>query len=132
MKKILLLTISILTLTVVIAKAGNPIPSFNVPVNNQAVFTEDPSGDNNPPLYEKRDMNVQNGTAGSHRPIGHGNGTISVYVYRVDHSITLGPFTIPYGESIDVKIDGGRWGVSTITGFRDVVSVWTSDVKHQR
>ena len=124
MKKILLLTISILMVTVVIAKAGNPIPSYNVPVTDKAIFTEDPSNGTNPPIYEKRDMNVQNGTAGSHMPIGPGVATINVYVYRLDRSIILGPFAIPYGQNIDVPIDGASWGVSAITDIPTTISVW--------
>jgi len=44
MKKILFLVISIMIITVVWAKAENPIPSYNVPLKNQATFQEDNSG----------------------------------------------------------------------------------------
>jgi len=128
MKKILFLTVSILVLSGFIAKAGNPIPSFNVLVTNNAMFSENPGnpGGHNPPLDEKRDMNVQNGTGGTHAPVGLGTATLTVYVYRTDHSIVQGPFYISFGQAIDVPIDGYPWAVAVTTDFPAAVSVWST------
>ncbi len=121
-KKILLLTISILMVTAAFAKAGNPIPSYNVVVSNSAYFQEESS---TPGCYspsdERRDMNISNDTPGN-GPIG--SGGIIVYVYRLDQSIVLGPFLVHAGETFSVKIDGYPWGVITQTTEPTLVSVW--------
>jgi hypothetical protein len=128
MKKILLLTISILMVTAVFAKvkAGNPIPSYNVPVTNKAYFQEDNASImNNIPTDEKRDMNISNDTPGN-KPSGYGYGTLQVIIYRLDQSIVLGPFFIPLGETLTVPIDGGRWGVAAQAEDPTLMSVWTT------
>jgi hypothetical protein len=128
MKKIIILSISILLVSTVFArrvKADNPIPSFNVPVTNTASFQEQVTGPSNyVPTDEKRDMNVENG-AGGNRPV-QGNGAITVYVYRVDHSVILGPFIVSPGQTIRVTIDGYRWGVYAQTENPTIMSVWTN------
>jgi hypothetical protein len=129
MKKILFLAISILMVTAVFAKvkAGNPIPSYNVPVTGLAYFQENNlSTSINAPSDEKRDMNVSNdGSA------GNGNGPegsfISVYIYRLDQSVILGPFVIPNGKTLTVTIDEYRWGIYTQTNNQTYISVWTND-----
>ena len=128
MKKILLLTISILMVTAVFArvKAGNPIPSYNVPVMNKAYFQEDNASImNNIPTDEKRDMNISNDTPGN-KPGGYGFGTLQVIIYRLDQSIVLGPFFIPLGQTLTVPIDGDRWGVAAQAQDPTLMSVWTS------
>jgi len=130
MKKILLLTISILMVTAVFAKvkAANPIPSYNVPVANNAYFQENNSIlGNYDPSKEKRDMNVSNdGTAGNgNGPVG-GGSSIAVYIYRLDQSVKLGPFIIPAGETLTIPIDLNQWGVYTQTNNPTNVSVWTN------
>ncbi len=129
MKKILLLTISILMVTAVFAKKGraeNPIPSYNVPVFSKSYFQEDNAKPSNySPSDEKRDMNVSNdGSAGGNRP---GSSAIEVYVYRLDGAIVLGPFVIPAGETRAIQIDGYHWGVGVRADSPTFISVWTSD-----
>lgn len=126
MKKILLLTISILIVSAAFAKAGNPIPSFNVPISNSAVFQEDNGGlgTTNFQTDERRDMNVSNDSPGS-KPAGNGSGVIQVIIYRVDQSIVLGPFTIKPGETLTIPIDGDAWGVAAQTDGTAFMSVWT-------
>lgn len=127
MKKIFLLTISILMVTSVFAKvkAANPIPSFNVPVIDKAYFQEDKSASGGYGLsMEKRDINVSNdGSA------GNGNGPVStalsVYIYCLEESIVLGPFIVPPGETLTVPIDGNSWGVFAQTNNPTIISVWT-------
>jgi hypothetical protein len=131
MKKIFLLTVSILMVTLAFAKAGNPIPSYNVPVSNKDYFMEGTSTLNGyAPCDEKRDMNVSNDTPGSNPILAGGfstsKGNIAVFVYRLDMSITLGPFIIAPGQTLKVRIDGYPWGVSTETNAPGFVSVWTT------
>jgi len=124
-RKILVLTFSLLMVTAVFAKAkaGNPIPSYNVMVPNSAYFQEQ-AVCSTPGWYspEKRDMNISNDTPGN-RPIG--TGEMIVYVFRLDGAVTLGPFMVYSGETLSVKIDGNAWGVSTQTNQPSLVSVWT-------
>jgi len=126
MKKILFLTISLLMITAVFAKvrAANPIPSFSVLLTDQATFQEDPSIPISSNLIlEKRDMNVSND--GSPLSDGPGTPTITVYIYRLDRSVILGPYTISVGARISVPIDGNRWGVYAQTNSPTMISVWT-------
>ncbi len=130
MKKIILLTISILIVTITFAKAGNPIPSYNAPISNRDYFVEAqsiPTGVD--PSKEKRDMNVSNDTPGSKSFIQGGfssiQDNIAVYVYRLDNTIVLGPYMIAPGETVTVGIDGNLWGVYTQTSGLAFVSVWT-------
>jgi len=130
MKKIFLLTISILMVTAVFAKAqgANPIPSYNVPVENKAYFQENNSILGNYDLSkEKRDINVSNdGSAGNgNGPVG-GGSSIAVYIYRLDQSVKLGPFIVPAGETLTIPIDVYQWGVYTQTNNPTNVSVWTN------
>ena len=135
MKKILLLTISILMVTLTFAKAGNPIPSYNVPISNKDYFVENNSMlTGYAPCDEKRDMNVSNDSPGSSPILAGGfsssKGDIAVYVYRLDLSIFLGPFIIGPGETLKVGIDGSLWGVSTQTSAPAFVSVWITGGHH--
>ena len=132
MKKIIFLAISIFMVSAVFAKPGNPIgkpenpiPSFNFLLKNKAYFQETNSVNNNIVLKpEKRDMNVSNDTPGN-KPIGFGGSDgITVYVYRLDQSITLGPFIVHSGETLTVPIDGKPWGVYADTHHQSVISVW--------
>ena len=128
MKKIFLLTISILMVTAVFAqvKAANPITSYNVPVANKAYFQENNSilGNYNP-NKEKRDMNVSNDGSGGNKNVPE-SSAVTVYIYRLDQSVKLGPFIIPAGETLTIPIDVNQWGVYTQTNNPTNVSVWTN------
>ena len=128
MKKIFLLTISILMVTAVFAKAqgANPIPSYNVPVENKVYFQENNSilGNYNP-NKEKRDMNVSNDGSGGNKNVPE-SSAVTVYIYRLDQSVKLGPFIIPAGETLTIPIDLNQWGVYTQTNNPTNVSVWTN------
>ena len=129
MKKIFLLTISILMVTAVFAKAkaANPIPSYNVPVIDNAYFQENkliPS--NYDPSKERRDMNVSNDGSGGNKNVPE-SSAVTVYIYRLDQSIVLGPFIVPAGETLTLQIDGNRWGVFAQTNKPTNISVWTND-----
>ena len=116
-------------ITVVWAKAENPIPSYNVPLKNQATFQEDNSGlgsVNHDLSKEKRDMNVSNAPGGKKELIGFGTATIIVYVYRLDRSVILGPYAVHAGQTISIPIDEGLWGVYAETTDPTYISVWTN------
>jgi hypothetical protein len=136
MKKILLLTISILIVTAAFARRGNPIPSYNVPVSNNAYFQESISISLNGGVPdEKRDMNVSNdGSAGNgNSPVTGENGLpaagdeIIVKIFSATENIILGPYVIPAGKTLNVQIDGSNWGVIVSTKSPTYVSVWTND-----
>ncbi len=127
MKKIFLITISILMVTAVFAKAkaANPIPSYNVPVSGSIFFQENNDHPGNyDPSKERRDINVSNDGSGTNRPE---SSVLTVYIYRLDQSIILGPFFVTAGETLTVPIDGYHWGVFTQTNSPTYVSVWTND-----
>jgi hypothetical protein len=129
MKKILFLTISILIVTVVFAKAGNPIPSYNILVTGKAYFQEDNSSLNsNGPIDAKRQVTVSNdGSPATNGPIIIGGSSMVVYIYRLDNSIVLGPFVISETQTITVPIDGSSWGVYAETNSPTLISVWMND-----
>jgi len=124
MKKIFLLTISILMVNIVFAKTGNPIPSYNFLLTSNATFQENNPGgpvNYNHPSDEKRDMDVTNGASGN-GPTG--GCSIVVYIYRLDNSIVLGPYSVPSGQTLTVPIDGNAWGVAVSTNSPTYISVW--------
>jgi hypothetical protein len=128
MKKILLVAVLMLMVSVVFAQSTNPIPSYNVYVTGQSLFVDNGaslSTTNNQILSaEKRDMNVENSGGGSNKP---GDGSIIVVViYRLDRSIVLGPYFVPSGQNINVPIDNSPWGVAVVANSGDFVSVWTN------
>ncbi len=124
MKKIILLSISILMMTAVLAKGQNPIPSYNVPVSKVAVFSEVSTPGGLGFKDEKRDVNVSNGPSGN-RPI-QASPTLIVYIYRLDNTQVLGPFEVGYGQTITVTIDDESWGVRAETDALTYMSVWTN------
>ena len=127
MKKIILLTVSILMVTVVFGQTPNgssqmPIPSYNVPVTGRALFVGNTTNINNNQalIAEKRDMNVSN-EGGGNGPVG---GTMTVYITRVDQSIVLGPYSIGAGQTISVPIENSPWDVIMVTSQTTLVNVW--------
>ena len=127
MKKILFFTILILIVSVVVVKAGNPIPSYNIPVTDKAYFQEDNSSLNiNGPYNGKRQINVSNdGSPATNGPIG--GSPITVYIYRLDNSIFLGPFVISEKQTLTIAIDENLWGVYAEPNSPTIISVWTND-----
>ena len=127
MKKILLVAVLMLMVSVVFAQGAYPIPAYNVYVTGQFLFTDNGailSTTNNQPLSaEKRDMNVENSGGGTNKP-SDGSGIV-VVIYRLDRSIVLGPYFVPSGQNINVPIDSSPWGVTVSAKTGDFVSVWT-------
>jgi hypothetical protein len=128
MKKIIILAISLLMVTAATLRASTPIviPSYNVPIYEKTLFMEPASnvvssvnGNN---MDEKRDMNIQNSGGGTYAP---GGSVIEIYIYRLDDMKKLqGPFFIPEGEKISVRIDHQEWGVTADPSAPTTVSVW--------
>ncbi len=131
MKKIFLLAVSILMVTLTFGQTVDPIPSYNVLVTGKANFTDNStiSTTGTQPLnYEKRDVNVSSDGGGSNTPSGGGSGSpIVVYVYTLDRTVVLGPFFVPSGQTLTVPIDQNAWGVLVGDDSPTYVSVWEDD-----
>jgi hypothetical protein len=122
MKKLFALVVFLLSFTATFAV--NPIPSYETPCSGTCYFIESASSIGTGTLTdERREMNVESS-----------NPTLSpttqevavVYFYRLDGTRVLGPYYLPQGGFLNVKIDGKPWGVSIRCSSTFVVSVWSS------
>jgi hypothetical protein len=124
MKKFLLVTV-ILILFAGITQGYSqtlptyPIPSFNVVVNGDALFRENAHSLNSPPAREKRDVNVEVKSAS-----GSMNCQATVWVYSLDHTTVLGPYTVNCGATLTVGIDEREWGVLVESDDDIIVDIW--------
>lgn len=122
MKKILLLTVSILMVSVTFGQF--PIPSFNVPVTGKAYFvtanTININGTGQSLIAEKRDVNVTN-DGGGNGPTG---GSLIFFVTCATQPIVLGPYSVGAGQTVSVPIDQNQWNVSMFTSQTTMVDVW--------
>jgi hypothetical protein len=125
MKKLLLISVLVCLAGLNQIFAANPIPSFNVLVTGRATFQEStkPIG-RIIPGKERRMMNIQTSTASPTN--GVANSIISATVYRLDGTLTLGPYYIVCGQSLVVGVDDKPWGVIVLTGVPAKFSVWAS------
>ncbi|NCA75639.1 MAG: hypothetical protein EOM90_04835 [Alphaproteobacteria bacterium] len=122
MKKVLIPVFVIMMVLVV--KAVNaqviptyPIPSFNVKVIGYANFRQDYHS-NSKSTREKRNVQVNITSA---NPYGC---TATVWIYSLDHTTVLGPFTVTCGQTLTVPIDDRQWGVLVESEEEVVVDVW--------
>jgi hypothetical protein len=102
--------------------AQYPIPSYNVPVNPTAAFIDQtitPALTKDAPM-EKRRVGVQ----ASHTSPDSTSNRVTVYVFRVDKSIILGPYYLNGDYPLYVDIDGQEWGVLVQAEHKVDVSVW--------
>ncbi len=83
-----------------------PIPSYNVEFSGYADFREAYHEQNAPSGLEKREVNVEIKSSGASTPC-----SVRVWVYRLDQSITLGPYTAYCEQLLTVEIDENEWGV---------------------
>ncbi|MGA3014342.1 MAG: hypothetical protein ABSD71_09945 [Bacteroidales bacterium] len=122
MKKILLLTVSILMVSVTFGQYS--IPSYNVPVTGTVVFvspnTINANGTSPSLIAEKRDVSVTN-EGGGNGPTG---GSLVFYVICTTQPIVLGPYTVGPGQTVSVPIDANQWNVSMYTSQTTLVNVW--------
>ena len=116
--------VSMLLLAGTALKAQNAIPSYNVFVAHKASFQEPVLPGGATYTDEKRDVNITNSGGGTNAPQG---STLTVYVYRLDQSIILGPYQVAEGQTISVGIDQEHWGVAAQTNLPVYMSVWISD-----
>ena len=106
--------------------AQYPIPSYNIPVFPRANFTEEsitPAMFKKMAPMEKVRFGIQ---ATQSQPDSIPNIT-TVYVYRLDKSIILGPFYITGSNTLYVDIDSQQWGVLVSSLYPEDVSVWTEE-----
>ncbi|MEI6683246.1 MAG: hypothetical protein WCO44_11490 [Bacteroidota bacterium] len=124
MKKIILLSVFLITLTGFTRLHSQslpfyPIPSSVVTVDGAAVFREEARPMVGNPTKEKRVVNVEVKAAGP-----TGNCTTTVWVYSLDHTSVLGPFSVGCGETLTVGIDEREWGVLVESDDNILVNVW--------
>ena len=98
-----------------------PIPSYNIRVIGNANFQENYRDCNSDQILEKREVNVHIRSA-----ISDPNCQATVWVYSLDQTTVLGPFTVNCGETLTVAIDDGEWGVLVESDEEIIVDVWFS------
>ena len=94
------------------------IPSYNIEVDGYANFVENYNNSNSPnQVLGKRQVNVQvmSGTRGCQA---------YAWVYSLDRTTILGPYSVNCDDALEVDIDGREWGV--LVGSEDdvLVDVW--------
>ena len=98
-----------------------PIPSFQVPVEGNAIFRENGNPANPIPTEEKREIKVHVTTSD-----GSQNCQATVWVYSLDHTSILGPYIVDCGETLTVEVDDRSWGVLVESENETIADVWTS------
>jgi hypothetical protein len=122
MKKILSITIILLAGFGLIKSYPQPIPvypipSYDVTVNGYANFRQDYSSMNTDQREAKREVNVQI-KSGTH------SCQATVWVYTLDRTTVLGPYTVYCDNTLTVDIDENEWGVLVQSEEDVLVSVW--------
>lgn len=95
-----------------------PIPSYDVTVTGYANFKDNLHVQNNP-VKARRDIHVQvrSGTESL-------NCQATVWVYSLDQTTVLGPYTVTCGQTLTVPIDERQWGVLVESEEAVIVDVW--------
>jgi hypothetical protein len=97
-----------------------PIPSYNVVVDGYADFMNQFSNSQNNQNKAKRDVIVHLKSAVE--PSLPCQAT--VWVYSLDLTTVLGPFSLVCGNELSVQIDERDWGVFVETEDKVIVDVW--------
>ena len=121
MKK-LILSFTCLLGIIISSYAQYPIPSYNVPVYPAAAFVDQtitPAVTKDAPM-QKRRVVIQ---VSSSSPESTSN-RVTVYVFRIDKSIILGPYYLNGDSPLYVDIDDQEWGVLVQAEYKVDVSVW--------
>lgn len=124
MKKILWISVILITFFGLICGYGQtipvyPIPSANVKVNGNAIFQENYTNLHPKQTRERREVHVRiTSASGSHQC------QAMVWVYSLDHTTLLGPFIVNCGETLTVEIDEREWGVLVESEEDVIVDVW--------
>jgi len=97
-----------------------PIPSFNIPVFGRALFQENlhPSNDN---TEGRRRVHIE---VSSMKTPDTLTNSVTVWIYSIDHTTVLGPYSVNYGVTLTVDIDDREWGVMVEASVTVIVSVW--------
>ena len=119
MSRILSIFAILMFLTTSAVYAQYPIPSWQVTVHEKATFQEQQANACEMPLA-KRTLHVHVSCVGSIAD----NCSATVWVYSLDGSDMLGPFTVNGGETIDVEIDDREWGTLVQSDSPVNVDVW--------
>jgi hypothetical protein len=96
-----------------------PIPSFNIEVNPYATFRENQPVKTHKSPMEKREVNVEVKTVS-----GGQNCQATVWIYSLDQTTVLGPYSVSCEEILSVAVDYREWGVLVDSEEEIVVSVW--------
>ena len=96
-----------------------PIPSYNITVNGFANFQENTLSQTHVQPAEKRMLYVEVKT-----PSTSSDCQATAWVYSLDNTTVLGPFTVDCSEPLQVGIDDRAWGVLIDTDEELIVSVW--------
>ena len=97
-----------------------PIPSYGISVTGFGNFLPQQVKSPVDNLDKKREVHIHLRSASAEQP----ECSATVWVYRVDYSIILGPYAMLCGETLDVEIDEEDWGVLVQTTYSVVVDVW--------
>ena len=124
MKKIYFLAVLLILPFLAKQSFAQNIPTYNIPsydiwVNGTTDFREQTTTET---ILGKRDVNVEV------RTNGHSSEACActVWVYRLDLTTTLGPYTVACGQTLQVEIDEEQLGVLVNPGTELYVSVWTN------
>ena len=98
-----------------------PIPSYNVEVNGYANFREGTVTHNPDSPEEKRVVNVE-----VRIPAINQDCQATVWIYTLDYTTVLGPYTVNCNEPLSIPVDDREWGVLVETNEPLSVSVWFS------
>lgn len=95
-----------------------PIPSYDVTVTGYANFKDNLHVQKNP-VKARRDIHVQvrSGTESL-------NCQATVWIYSLDQTTVLGPYTVTCGQTLTVSIDERQWGVLVESEEAVIVDVW--------
>ena len=96
-----------------------PIPSYNITVNGYANFANihSTTPDN---TKGKRQVSIHLKSG----PLADTNCVSTVWVYSLDQTSILGPYTVNCGETLTVDIDERDWGVLVESEEQVIVDVW--------
>ena len=124
MKKSTILLFMFIALFGIEAKPQNiplyPIPSYNVDVNGFANFQENTQSQAIVQPADKRVLDVQVKSVS-----GSNDCQATIWVYTLDNSILLGPYTVYCNQPYQVAIDPSElWGVLVDMDEDLLVSVW--------
>jgi hypothetical protein len=123
MKKIILISVMLMFVSMNYLVASKPIPAYNVKIASIANFMERGGGSSGFTFTDgKRQMNVESSTTHT----GPLSGYTYVYIYKLDYSVILGPYRLYPDDVLSVDIDEDKWGAIVQTNQDLSISIWIS------